>query len=63
MQNDPIAIVGAARTPMGGLQGDFATLSASDLGSVAISAAIGRAGVEPAAVDQAIMGCVLPAGQ
>ncbi len=63
MQNDPIAVVGAARTPMGGLQGDFATLSASDLGSVAISAAIRRAGVEPAAVDQAIMGCVLPAGQ
>ena len=63
MHNDPIAIVGAARTPMGGLQGDFATLTASDLGAVAIKAAVTRAGVDPAAVEQAIMGCVLPAGQ
>src|SRR5690242_12817474 len=63
MQNDPIAIVGAARTPIGGLQGDFAALSANELGSVTIKAAIGRAGVDPAAVDQVIMGCVLPAGQ
>ena len=38
MHNDPIAIVGAARTPIGGLQGDFATLSANDLGGVAIKA-------------------------
>ena len=63
MHNDPIAIVGAARTPMGGLQGDFAALSASDLGSVAIKAAVERAGIEPASVEQVIMGCVLPAGQ
>jgi acetyl-CoA C-acetyltransferase len=63
MHNDPIAIVGAARTPMGGLQGDFATLSASDLGAVAIKAAVERAGIEGSAVEQAIMGCVLPAGQ
>jgi acetyl-CoA C-acetyltransferase len=63
MHNDPIVIVGAARTPMGGLQGDFATLSASDLGSVAIRAAITRAGIEPPSVEQVIMGCVLPAGQ
>ena len=63
MQNDPIAIVGAARTPIGGLQGDFASLSASELGAVAIRAAIERAGIAAAAVDQAIMGCVLPAGQ
>jgi len=63
MHNDPIAIVGAARTPMGALQGDFATLSANDLGGVAIKAAVARAGVEPGAVEQAIMGCVLPAGQ
>ena len=63
MHNDPIAIVGAARTPMGGLQGDFANLSANDLGGVAIKAAVARAGVEPGAVEQAIMGCVLPAGQ
>jgi acetyl-CoA C-acetyltransferase len=63
MHNDPIVIVGAARTPMGGLQGDFASLSASDLGAVAIKAAVERAGIEPSSVEQVIMGCVLPAGQ
>jgi len=63
MRNDPIVIVGAARTPMGGLQGDFAALAASDLGAVAIRAAVTRAGIEPPVVDQVIMGCVLPAGQ
>src|SRR5208282_2497046 len=63
MHNDPIAIVGVARTPIGGLQGDFATLSASDLGAVAIKAALQRAGVAASAVDTVIMGCVLPAGQ
>jgi acetyl-CoA C-acetyltransferase len=61
--NDPIVIVGAARTPMGGFQGDFAPLAASDLGAVAIKAAIERAGVKPADVDKTIFGCVLPAGQ
>ena len=44
MLNDPIVIVGAARTPMGALQGDFASLAASDLGAVAIKAAVERAG-------------------
>ena len=63
MHADPVVIVGAARTPLGGLQGDFATLAASDLGAVAIKAALERAGVEPRAVDKVIMGCVLPAGQ
>jgi acetyl-CoA C-acetyltransferase len=63
MRNDPIVIVGAARTPIGGLLGDFASLSASDLGAVSIKAALGRARVEPAAVDKVIMGCVLSAGQ
>jgi acetyl-CoA C-acetyltransferase len=63
MNNDPVVIVGAARTPIGGLQGDFASLSASDLGAVAIKAALERAGVKSDAVDKAIMGCVLPAGQ
>jgi acetyl-CoA C-acetyltransferase len=63
MLNDPIVIVGAARTPMGGLAGDFATLSASDLGAVAIRAAVERAGIAPADVDELIMGNVLPAGQ
>jgi acetyl-CoA C-acetyltransferase len=48
---------------MGGFQGDFSTLAASDLGAAAIKAAVERAGIEPDAVDKAIMGCVLPAGQ
>ena len=61
--NDPIVIVGAARTPMGGFQGDFAPLAASDLGAVAIKAAVERAGIRPADVDKTIFGCVLPAGQ
>ena len=63
MDIDPIVIVGAARTPMGGFQGDFASLSASDLGAVAIKAAVERAGIAPADVDKTIFGCVLPAGQ
>ncbi|HEY3181143.1 MAG TPA: acetyl-CoA C-acetyltransferase [Casimicrobiaceae bacterium] len=63
MLNDPIVIVGAARTPMGAMQGDFASLSASDLGAVAIKAAVERAGVRPDDVQEAIMGNVLPAGQ
>ena len=63
MLNDPIVIVGAARTPMGGFQGDFASLTASELGAVAIKAAVERAGLAPADVDKVIMGCVLPAGQ
>jgi acetyl-CoA C-acetyltransferase len=63
MENDPIVIVGAARTPMGGFQGDFAPLAASDLGAVAIKAAVERAGLKPEDVDKTIFGCVLPAGQ
>jgi len=63
MLNDPIVIVGAARTPMGGFLGDFAPLSASDLGAVAIKAALERSGLGPADVDEVIMGNVLPAGQ
>jgi acetyl-CoA C-acetyltransferase len=63
MRNDPIVIVGAARTPMGGFMGDFASLAASDLGAVAIRAAVERAGLAPADVQEVIMGNVLPAGQ
>ncbi|MFO1316000.1 MAG: acetyl-CoA C-acetyltransferase [Burkholderiales bacterium] len=63
MSNDPIVIVGAARTPMGGFQGDFASLAASDLGAVAIKAAVERAGIGPADVEKLYFGCVLPAGQ
>jgi acetyl-CoA C-acetyltransferase len=63
MNQDPIVIVGAARTPMAGFQGDFASLTASDLGAVAIKAAVERAGMKPEDVDKTIFGCVLPAGQ
>ncbi len=63
MNIDPVVIVGAARTPMGGFQGDFAALAASDLGAVAIKAAVERAGVAPEDIDKVIFGCVLPAGQ
>lgn len=61
--SDPIVIVGAARTPMGGLQGDFKDLPAVKLGSAAIAAAVERAGLKPEQIEEAIMGCVLPAGQ
>jgi acetyl-CoA C-acetyltransferase len=60
---DGIVIVGAARTPMGGLMGELAAASASALGATAIKAALARAGVESAAVDEVLMGCVLAAGQ
>jgi acetyl-CoA C-acetyltransferase len=61
--NDPIVIVGAARTPMGAFQGDFASLSASDLGAVAIRAAVERAGLEPQHVNEVLFGNCLMAGQ
>ena len=63
MLNDPIVIVGAARTPMGGFQGDLASLSAPQLGAAAIRAAVERAGIAPADVQEVILGNVLPAGQ
>jgi len=61
--NDPIVIVGVARTPMGGFQGELAPLTASELGAAAIKAAVERAGILPADVERTIFGCVLPAGQ
>jgi len=63
MQNDPVVIVGAARTPMGGFQGDFKGVTAPELGAAAIKAAVGRAGVKPEDVQEVIMGNVLSAGQ
>ncbi|WP_316014323.1 acetyl-CoA C-acyltransferase [Roseobacter sp. HKCCA0434] len=60
---DPIVIVGAARTPMGGFQGALSGATASDLGGAAIAAALDGAGVAPSDVDELLMGCVLPAGQ
>jgi acetyl-CoA C-acetyltransferase len=61
--NDPVVIVGAARTPMGAFQGDFSGLSASDLGATAIRAAVARAGVDPSLVEHVYFGCCLMAGQ
>ncbi len=61
MSADPIVISSYARTPMGGMQGVFASVAATQLGAVAIRGAIERAGVDGASVDQVIMGCVLPA--
>ncbi len=55
-------ISGLARTPMGGMQGDFSDVSATVLGATAIRGALRRAGLAPDAVDETIMGCVLPAG-
>ena len=60
---DPIVILGAARTPMGGFQGDFAALAAHDLGGAAIRAAVARAGVDPARIGEALLGNCLMAGQ
>ena len=60
---DPIVIVGAARTPMGGFQGDFASLAAHDLGGAAIKAAVERAGVKPELVTEVLFGNCLMAGQ
>ena len=60
---DPIVIVGAARTAMGGMAGDLSAATASELGAVAIRAAVARAGIAPERVEEVIMGCVLGAGQ
>ncbi|WP_198038887.1 acetyl-CoA C-acetyltransferase [Skermanella stibiiresistens] len=62
MGGDPIVITAAARTPMGGFQGDLATATAPELGATAIRAALDRAGLAADQVDEVIMGCVLPAG-
>lgn len=63
MQNDPIVIVGIARTPSGNLLGQFRDVTAAQLGSTAIKAAVERAHLKPSDIDEVIMGCVLPAGQ
>ncbi|WP_408598078.1 acetyl-CoA C-acyltransferase [Limnohabitans sp.] len=61
--SDPIVIVGAARTPMGSFQSDFASLAAHDLGGVAIAAAVARAGINPELVTEVLFGNCLMAGQ
>jgi acetyl-CoA C-acetyltransferase len=63
MQADPIVIVSAARTPMGGFQGELKGFTAPELGAAAIRAAVERAQVRADDVQEVIMGCVLPAGQ
>jgi acetyl-CoA C-acetyltransferase len=62
MNNDSIVILGSARTPMGGFQGDLKSLSAPELGAAAIRAAVERSGVAAEQVQEVLMGCVLPAG-
>ncbi len=61
-QTDPVVIVGAARTPMGGMLGDFAGVPATRLGGVAIKAALERSKVDPADIGEVLMGCCLMAG-
>jgi acetyl-CoA C-acetyltransferase len=61
--SDPIVIVSAARTPIGGLLGDFSSLAAHQLGAIAIKAAVARAGITGDSVDEALMGNCLMAGQ
>ncbi len=63
MSRDRVVIVGAARTPIGGLLGDLKDLAAPELGAQAISAAVARAGITPHEIDEVVMGCVLSAGQ
>ena len=62
MNQDPVVIVSAVRTPMGGFQGDLKSLTAPQLGAAAIRAAVERGGLDPDSVDQVLFGCVLPAG-
>ena len=62
MSSDPVVILSARRTPVGAFQGAFATVTAPQLGAVAIKAALADSQVAPAQVDEVILGCVLSAG-
>ncbi|RJX78861.1 acetyl-CoA C-acyltransferase [Pseudomonas sp. LS-2] len=62
LNDDPVVIVSAVRTPMGGFQGDLKSLTAPQLGAAAIRAAVDRAGLGSTDVEQVLFGCVLPAG-
>ena len=62
MSSDPVVILAARRTPVGAFQGAFASVTAPQLGAVAIKAALADSGVAGAQVDEVIMGCVLSAG-
>lgn len=61
MSNDPIVIVGMARTPMGGFMGELSPVKTTDLGAAAIKASVERSGISSDDVEEVIMGCVLPA--
>jgi acetyl-CoA C-acetyltransferase len=61
--HDPIVIVGSARTPIGGFQGELQGMTAPELGAAAIRAALDRSGLPAEAVEEILFGCVLPAGQ
>ncbi|MEO1101991.1 MAG: acetyl-CoA C-acetyltransferase, partial [Pseudomonadota bacterium] len=60
---DPVVIVGMARTPMGGLLGDLSSFSANELGAIAVKAAVEEAKLGEDEADEIIMGNCLPAGQ
>src|ERR1700744_13930 len=60
--SDPVVIASYARTPMGGFQGVFAPVKATELGAAAVRAAVERSGAQADAIEQIVMGCVLPAG-
>jgi acetyl-CoA C-acetyltransferase len=60
--NDPVLIVSAVRTPIGGFAGDFASLTGPELGAAAIRAAVARSGVKPEDIEEVLFGCVLQAG-
>ena len=60
--SNKVVIVGAKRTPIGSFQGQFSTVTSDELGAAAIRGALDHAGVEPDAIDDVLMGCVLPAG-
>ncbi|MFP5429722.1 MAG: acetyl-CoA C-acyltransferase [Gammaproteobacteria bacterium] len=62
MSTDAVVIVNGARTPMGGFQGALTPCIAPELGAIAIREAVSRAGLQPADIQEVIMGCVLPAG-
>src|SRR5258708_36195982 len=60
--SDPVVIASYARTPMGGFQGVFAPVKATELGAAAVRGAVERCGGAADSVEQIAMGCVLPAG-
>ncbi len=61
--DDPIVITSAMRTPLGGFQGALSSMTAAELGATAIKAALEQSAIDTSAIDEVVMGCVLPAGQ